>query len=118
MSRQYLGPYINFAGRAREAMEFYRRVLGGRLDLQALRLEADGAVIIATDGHPDYPAKVGENMAIAIGGTDKDRLTKVFNGLAEGGKIKMPPAEQSSGPAVGWLTDKFGINWMVSIDRA
>src|SRR6266702_6504968 len=36
MSRQYLGPYINFGGRAREAMEFYRKVLGGNLDLQTL----------------------------------------------------------------------------------
>ncbi len=136
MSQQYLSPYINFQGRAREAMEFYHKVLGGNLDLQTLneqgvpkpagpgdsimhsRLEADGALIIASDGHPDHPAKVGENMAIALGGTDRDRLTKVFNDLAEGGKIKMPPAEQSWGADVGWLTDKFGINWVVSIHKA
>ena len=62
------GAYINFQGRAREAMEFYHRVLGGKLDLQPAapgkrithaRLEADGAIMIATDGHPAYPAKVG-----------------------------------------------------------
>ena len=118
MSRQYLGPYINFAGRAREAMEFYQKVLGGKLDLQTLRLETDGALIVASDGHPDYPAKVGDNMAIALGGTDKDRLSKVFAALGEGGRIKMPPAKQPGGAEVGWLTDKFGINWMVSIDKA
>jgi PhnB protein len=134
MSQQFLGPYINFQGRAREAMEFYHKVLGGNLDLQTLnaqgepkpaepgdriahaRLEADGARIIASDGHPDYPAKVGDNMGIALGGTDKGRLTKIFNDLAEAGKSKMPLAEQSGG-AVGWLTDKFGINWMVSIEK-
>jgi len=32
MSRQYIGPYINFQGRAREAMEFYHVILGGKLD--------------------------------------------------------------------------------------
>ncbi|HEY8801864.1 MAG TPA: VOC family protein [Candidatus Dormibacteraeota bacterium] len=133
MSTQYLGPYINFQGRAREAMEFYHRVLGGNLDLQAsnqqgqlkpagpgdrimnARLEAEGAVIIATDGHPDYPAKLGDAMGIALGGTDKDRIAKVFSGLAEGGQVKMPPSEQSGG--VGWLTDKFGINWTVTIKK-
>jgi len=131
-----LGPYINFQGRAREAMEFYQKVLGGDLDLQTMneqgvpkpaasgdrityaRLDADGALIIASDGHPDYPAKVGEHMAIALGGTDKDGLTRAFNGLAEGGKIKGPLAVQPGGAAVGWLADKFGINWMVSIDKA
>ena len=57
-------------------------------------------------------------MASALGGTDKDRLTKIFTDLAEGGTIKMPLAEQPPGAAVGWLTDKFGINGMVGIDRS
>jgi len=136
MSHQYLGPYVNFQGRAREAMEFYHKVLGGKLDLHTVteqgvakpagsgdrivhaRLEADGALIMATDGHPNYPAKVGENMAITLGGTDKDRLTKMFNDLAEGGKIKGPLAAQPWGAQVGWLADKFDINWMVNIDKA
>ena len=136
MNQQSVGPYINFGGRAREAMEFYQKVLGGKLELQTVnvqgvakpagpgdrimtaRLEADGALIIATDGHPDYPAKVGENIAVALTGTDKGRLTKIFNDLAAGGKIKGPLTTQASGAQVGWLADKFDISWMVSIDKA
>ena len=75
---------------AREAMEFYHRTLGGNLVLQTAgeqgacrpagegdsitysRLEAAGAVIIGVDGHPNYPPAVGENMALALSGTDKD----------------------------------------------
>jgi len=124
MSRQYLGPYINFQGRAREAMELYQKVLGGKLDLQAgpenrishARLEAEGAVIIASDGHPDYPPTIGDNMAIAVGGTDRKWLTKVFQGLAEGGKIKRPLGPQPWGGEVGFLIDKFGINWTVNVE--
>ena len=130
MSKQHLSPYVNFQGRAREAMELYQKVFGGSLDLQTsdehgkpkpagpgdrithARLEADGARIVGTDGHPDYPAKVGENVAIAVGGTDKDRLAKIFNGLAEGGMVKMKLVEQ------GFLTDKFGINWVFTIEKA
>jgi len=136
MTKMQLSPYVNFQGRAREAMEFYHKVLGGNLDLQTVdergvskpagpgdrirhaRLEAEGALIIGTDGHPSYPAKVGDNMAIALSGSDKSRFTKIFNDLAEGGKIKGPLAEQPWGADVGWLTDKFGVNWMVNIDRA
>src|SRR5712691_9049228 len=136
MSRQSLSPYVNFQGRAREAMEFYRAVFGGTLDLQAAtdkgalkpagpadrimhaRLDADGVVIIGTDGHPDYPPTVGDNMAIALGGREKERLAKIFSGLADGGRTKMPLTEQPSGAATGWLTDKYGINWMVSLETA
>ena len=118
MSKIQVSPYINFQGRAGEALAFYHKVLGGKLDSQALRLEVDGALIIASDGHPKYPATVGEHMAIALSGSDKDRLTKVFSGLAEGGKIQMPLAKQSWGGTVGWLKDRFGISWTVTIDNA
>ncbi|MGH7567513.1 MAG: VOC family protein [Gemmatimonadales bacterium] len=118
VSKIRLSPYVNFEGRAREALEFYHTVLGGKLDLQALRLEAAGALIVASDGHPDYPATVGDNVALALAGTDRDGLTRIFNDLAAGGRIKMPLAQQPWGAAVGWLTDKFGINWTVSIDKA
>jgi PhnB protein len=136
MTKIQLSPYVNLQGRAREAMEFYHKVLGGNLDLQSLdergvsrpagpgdsirhaRLETDGALIIASDGHPDYPARVGENMAIALGGTDKGRLSKIFDDLAEGGRIQMPLGKQPWGTEVGWLTDQFGINWTVNINQA
>jgi PhnB protein len=136
MTRIQLSPYVNFQGRAREAMEFYHKVLGGNLDLQTLdergvsrpagpgdsirhaRLETDGALIVASDGHPDYPARVGENLAIALGGTDKGRLSKIFNDLAEGGRIQMPLSKQPWGTEAGWLTDQFGINWTVNINQA
>jgi PhnB protein len=117
-------------------MEFYHKVLGGNLDLQASnergvsrpagpgdrishsRLEAEGALIIASDGHPDYPAKVGDHIGIALSGTDKDRLTKIFSGLAEGGRIQMPLTRQPGSAEVGWLRDNFGIGWTVNIDQA
>lgn len=136
MSTIKVSPYVNFQGRAREAMEFYHKLLGGNLDLYTVneqgvaspagpgerishaRLQTDGALIVASDGHPSYPPTVGDNMAIALSGTDKERLTNIFNGLAEGGKIKMPLTEQPWGATAGWLTDQFGMNWTVDIDKA
>lgn len=118
MSRIQISPYVNFHGRAREAMAAYHQALGGKLDLQALRLEIDGAVIIGSDGHRDYPPHAGNNMAIALGGTDRDRLTKAFNDLAEGGKVQMQLARQAWGGESGWLVDRFGITWTVNIETA
>ncbi len=122
-----LSSYINFQGQARAAMVFYHRVLGGTLDLHPstegeritqARLDGDGVHIVAVDGHPDYPAKVGETMGLALGGTDQARLTHIFLALAEGGQIKMPLTAQPGGATVGWLTDPFGITWTIQIDPA
>ncbi len=135
MSRITLSPFVNFQGRAREAMEFYHGLLGGRLELQTMnaqgesapagpgdrithaRLNANGVVIIATDGHPDYPAAIGQNVAMSLSGNDTGRLTRIFNGLAEGGRTNMPLTPQGN-VAVGWLVDRFGINWTVNIAPA
>ncbi|MEO7076942.1 MAG: VOC family protein [Ktedonobacterales bacterium] len=136
MSTYSVGPYINFQGHAREAMEYYQSVLGGALDLHTVneqgvasparpgdniaqaRLVADGVLLVATDGHPKYPPTVGEHMAIALSGTDSDRITDIFNTLAEGGKLKGKLTEQPWGGKTGYLTDKFGVNWVVSIEQA
>lgn len=135
MSSMQINPYVNFQGRAREAFELYQQALGGSLTLSTVdatgavkpagpedritqgRLEADGVVITGADGHPDYPPTVGDNMAIALSGTDKERLTHAFTVLSEGGFVKMPLTEQPWGLAVGYLADKFGITWMVTIHQ-
>lgn len=126
-------PYINFQGRAREAMEFYQKALGGKLELFTANeqgppkvagpndsimhsmLQVEGLIIMGSDGMPDYPPSVGDNVAIALSGNDRDRLTKAFELLAEGGNVKQPLREESWGDAFGYFADKFGINWMVNI---
>lgn len=135
MSTIQVSPYVNFQGRAREAMEFYSSVLGGTLELYTINeqgvasvagpedrighalLVADGVRIFASDGHPSYPPTVGDNIAIALSGADEDRISGIFQALAEGGYIKMPLTAQPWGQ-IGWLADRFGINWMVTVTQA
>ncbi|HEV2952706.1 MAG TPA: VOC family protein [Candidatus Dormibacteraeota bacterium] len=76
------------------------------------RLDADGVAIVASDGHPSYPAQVGDHIGLQISGTDEAGLRAVFEGLAEGGQVKMPLTKQPWGTS-GWLTDPFGINWNI-----
>lgn len=128
-------PYINFQGRAREAMEFYHAAFGGQLSLFAMdekgkpreagpddaimyaRLDSGGVVIVGSDGNPNYPPTVGDNIAIVLSGTDQAALTAAFEHLSQGGKVKMPIREAPWGGAAGWLSDKFGINWNVEVEK-
>src|SRR5437879_13549480 len=108
MGKMQLVPFINFQGRARDAMQFYQHVLGGTLELHTAnekgerrpagtgdrvtdgQLDADGLRIVATDGHPSYPATVGDHMALSLSGTDKARLSKILSSLADHCKQHTP----------------------------
>ena len=73
-----------------------------------------------------YLLGAGAALAVAFGcaeanaliGRDKERITKIFHALAEGGQLKGPLAKRPSGAEVGYLLDKFGINWVVTIEKA
>lgn len=127
-------PYINFQGHAAEALQFYHAALGGGLTLTTPgpdgspilaksgdhimhgALKSDGLLIMGSDGHPDYPATQGDAMAIALSGTDFERLSAVFTSLSEGGVVKQPLKTEVWGDSFGYFEDKFGINWMVNIN--
>lgn len=132
-----ISPYINFGGKAREAFEFYQKALGGDLNLNTFNPNgapkpagpgdnimhgtltlADGIVIMGSDGMAEYPAKVGENFAIALSGSDRDKLTQAFESLSDGGNVKQTLKEESWGDTFGWVEDKFNINWMINISKA
>jgi PhnB protein len=136
MSQISTSPYINFAGKAREAMQFYQKVLGGDLQLMAFnphgvpkeagpedaimhsQLEIDGEILLmGTDGMAEYPAKVGDNWAVALSGTDDEKLTQAFEVLSEGGNVKQNLKTESWGDKFGWIEDKFKVNWMVNITK-
>ena len=131
--KQQVAPYINFLGRAREAMEFYHSILGGTLELYAAgkdgaprpaqagdpiqhaRLSGEGFLLIGSDGHPSYPPTHGDNIAIVLVGNDRATMQSAFEKLSQGGKVKMPLTEGPWGGAAAWLTDRFGINWNLDL---
>ena len=135
MSQTQLNPYLNFDGSTRDAMEFYHSVLGGSLDLQTFgdapmetpeehkgrilhgRLESEGVTIMASDTQPGQAVVPGDNVNLSLMGSDLGRLTEVFDGLAQGGEVTMPLAEQFWGDTFGMLTDRFGIHWMVNVSK-
>ncbi len=40
---------------------------------------------------------------------------RVFDALAQGGKIEMPLEKTFWSPKFGMITDRFGVGWMVSV---
>ena len=128
-----LSPYLTFNGNAAEAMKFYQTVFGGELKMQTFGeakmpqspeqehliihadLKSGGISFMASDALPSRQAKFGDNVHMSIVGSDGERLTSIFDGLAAGGKADFPLAKQFWGDTYGQVTDKFGVHWMVDI---
>jgi PhnB protein len=128
-----LNPYLNFKSNTREAMEFYKSVFGGKLQLNTFKefhaskdpsedelimhsvLEADGIEFMASDTpqRMEYKPVAGFNMSLI--GDNVSELRGYFEKLAAGGKITMPLEKAVWGDTFGMCTDKFGVNWLVNI---
>ena len=61
------------------------------------------------------PSYGGFSMSVYIE-KDKAKAQKIFDALAQGGKVTMPFEPPFWGGTFGMLTDKFGVPWMVSCD--
>ena len=125
-----LNPYLQFGGNAREAMETYRDIFGGTLDvnlfadfpmgdgpapegvMHAQLQTDDGITLMGSDSAPGQP--VDPNGWVSISGHE-DKLRDWFARLSEGGKVIMPLEKQMWGDEYGQCVDRFGISWMVNV---
>jgi PhnB protein len=129
-----LNPYLSFENSAREAMEFYKSVFGGKLDVTTFKeshiaegtpegnlvmhamLTADnGIVLMGADTPPQTEYKPGGDVSLSLSGDDEAELRGYFDKLSEGGAVSVPLDKAPWGDTFGMFTDKFGKHWMVNI---
>jgi PhnB protein len=72
---------------------------------------------MASDCPPDrYQQPQG--FFVTLGVKDPNEAERVFQALAEGGKIGMPIQETFWAHRFGMVVDQFGIPWMVNCEKA
>lgn len=130
-------PYLFFDGKCEEAIEFYRRAAGARVQMlmrfkdspepppagcapadpnliMHAQIEIGATVIMASDGrgtgHPKF-----EGFALSLSVNTEEDADRVFNALAEGGKVEMPLGRTFFSPRFGMVEDRFGVFWMVMV---
>jgi PhnB protein len=132
--------YLNFENKTEEAFRFYEKVLGGKLsefyrfgtmppqggfeltpEQKNLVMHVglalpDGQMIMGSDMLPGMgPKRVeGNSFSISVHPDSRHEADRIFNTLADGGKISVPISDQFWGDYFGSLTDRFGVNWMVN----
>ena len=125
-----LNPYLQFDGNAREAMETYRDIFGGQLDVNTFsdfgggedapegvmhsQLRTDlGFTLMGSDAPPG--AEAGPNGSVSLSGDEADTLRGYWDRLSDGGNVLVPLEKQMWGDVFGMCTDRFGVTWMVNI---
>jgi PhnB protein len=126
-------PYLFFEANCREAMQFYQSVFGGELNMQTYgevdkscpdamknaimhaRL-AGGDILLMASDDPSSNRELGTGkIHLALGGSNEEKLRRIFDALSAGGKVGVPLAKQMWGDIYGDLRDKYGIQWMINI---
>lgn len=129
-----LNPYLGFRDNARQAMEFYQTVFGGKLDINTFegshasedpsennkvmhaQLEAEnGIIFMASDTPNSMEYKSGSNISMSLSGDNEAELRSYYEKLSAGGAVTMPLEKAPWGDTFGMCADQFGINWMVNI---
>ena len=129
-----LNPYISFKGQAKDAVEFYKSVFGGKLTMSTFKeggapvgpdeennimhaqLDADnGMTLMVSDTMAQMNYTPGTNISISLSGDNEAELKGYWDKLSDGAKITQPLEKAPWGDTFGMLTDKFGIGWLVNI---
>lgn len=127
-----LNAYINFNDNARQAMEFYKSVFGGELNISTFgemhvpnapaegvmhsQLQVDGKTLLM--GSDGMGAEKIQGFSLSLSGENADELRGYFQKLSDGGTVTKPLAKESWGDEFGMFVDKFGVAWMVNISAS
>lgn len=132
-------PYINFADKGREAIEFYKSVFGGDADITLVKdsgsagqmpaewgdrifhldFKAGDVHFLGSDIISDQAGRVAGNVyALALMCDSADQLKEYFDKLSAGGKVVWEPRDSEWGSLFGQATDKYEITWMLNYDKA
>jgi len=133
MSIKSATPYLMLLGKAEEAIAFYEKALGAKVEAlqrfgdamgsncpEALKdkvmhaaLRIGGATIFLSDGDPQEKGPVaGGPVHVALDLDSAAQAREIFAALSEGGKAFQPLFDAPWGALFGALQDRYGIDWM------
>lgn len=131
-------PYLFFDGSCEQALEFYRKALGAKVEMLMrfrespdrpppgmvppgsddkvlhAELRIGDSVIMCSDGMagggPEF-----KGFSLSITAKDERDADRLFNALAEAGQVQMPLGKTFFSPRFGMVADRFGVGWMVIV---
>jgi PhnB protein len=131
-------PYLFFNGRCEEAVQYYQKHLGAKLNMQMrykeappcddMAAKANGehimycnftigdSVLMASDDCVNTDTKF-QGFSLSLSVKSEAEADRAFAALADGGQVKCPLTKTFFSSCFGMVVDRFGIHWMVIIPQ-
>jgi PhnB protein len=128
-----LHPYLLFNGNCRQAMEFYQKHLGGKLEMMDFSQAPAGEVppgseklvmhacltsgslnLMASDATKDTAVKAGDDSYLCLSAESDEEAERLYKALSDKGRVIMPLAETFWATRFGMIQDQFGRHWMIN----
>jgi PhnB protein len=132
-----LNPYLTFNGECEAAFKFYERILGGKIGammryggspmadktpsdwhdkIMHARITVGDKVLMGSDAPPGHQEAM-KGISVSLGIDEPAEADRIFNALAEGGKVGMPIQPTFWALRFGMLVDRFGTPWMINCEK-
>src|SRR5690349_21178062 len=128
-----LQPYLFFNGRSEEAIEFYKKAVGAKINrimrfkespdqsmvdpktvekVMHADINVGGTNVLLSGGRCQGDLKF-EGFALTIYAKDDADAQKLFKSLSDGGQVQMPLTRAFFASSFGMVADRFGVGWMI-----
>jgi PhnB protein len=132
-----VNPYIFFNGNCEEAFKYYARITGGTIQammphggtpaeshvpaewktkIMHASMTIGDTALMASDAPPGHYQKP-QGFSVSLNVTDAAEGERIFNALADGGKVNMPYAKTFWAAGFGMLVDRYDIPWMINCQQ-
>ncbi|KWW17560.1 glyoxalase family protein [Peribacillus simplex] len=124
-------PFLMFQGNAEEAMNYYTALIEESEITSMTRYGAnepgaEGSVTQATftlkgqefmciDSNVEHQFTFTPSFSIFLTCDGEEEIDRLYSGLSEGGQVLMPLGDYSFSKKFGWISDKFGVSWQLTL---
>jgi len=125
---QKITPFLMFDGKAEEAMNFYVSIFDDA-KIESLVHQKNGDVMHATftlngqnfmaidnSSGEDIPFTAAMSMFVTC--ETEEEIDAIFESLVRDGKILMDLAVTPFSLKFGWVEDKYGVSWQLSLEQS
>jgi PhnB protein len=135
----YATPYIFFNGNCAEALRYYEKVLGAKVEfsmtygqspaashvakemhdkvIHARLMVGNTAILASDDGSPNASAGKHGGYSLTLSVDTPQAADKIFHALADGGEVTMKLDKTFFAERFGSVHDRYGVRWMVICEK-